>query len=177
MTVNGSPRWTCRTHVDKAASDGCLVIEPLRGMPVIKDLACDMSGFFEKWVAAEGVFHPSETRHDPMARIAPDDPNRVTANAAIECINCGICYAACDTVARSPDYLGPAALNRAWSLVNDVRDAGHRNRMAAVSGDGGCHNCHSHQSCTKHCPNLLNPAASIAGLKRETVRTAFGRRR
>lgn len=166
MMVNGEPRWTCRTHVKKVLGDKALEIAPLRNLPVIKDLAADMAAFFDKWTAAEGQFHPSQSREDDMAAISPDDPKRATANAAIECINCAVCYAACDTVAANPDYLGPAALNRAWSLQNDERDGAFTKRLGAVTAGGGCFNCHSHQSCMTYCPNELNPTASIAGLKR-----------
>ena len=69
----------------------------------------------------------------------------------------------------NPEYLGPAALNRAWTLVNDVRDAGNAARLEAVAKNGGCHACHSHQSCQELCPLALNPTASIAGLKRRTM--------
>lgn len=166
MMVNGEPRWTCRTHVQKVLGDKGLVIAPLRNLPVIKDLAADMAEFFDKWTAAEGRFHPSKTRDDAMEPISPEEAKRAEANAAIECINCAVCYASCDTVTANPDYLGPAALNRAWTLQNDVRDGGYAKRQAAVSADGGCFNCHSHQSCMTYCPNELNPTASIAGLKR-----------
>jgi fumarate reductase iron-sulfur subunit len=169
MTVNGRPRWTCRTQASKAAPDGRLRIAPLENLPVIKDLAADMRLFFEKWQGAKGVFAPSKTRTDSIDRILPDTPARRAADAAIECINCGICYAACDTVRWHPDFLGPAALNRAWSLVNDERDAGNRERLTAVASRGGCHTCHSHQSCQEQCPVGLNPTASIAGLKRRTL--------
>lgn len=169
MTVNGTPRWTCRTHVKAVLDDDALQIAPLRNLPVIKDLATDMTRFFDKWVQAEGVFHPSATRDDPVAAIEPDDPRRQQASAGIECINCAVCYAACDAVAANPEYLGPAALNRAWTLVNDARDAAQTARLDAVSGTGGCHNCHSHQSCMQACPNQLNPTAAIAGLKRQTL--------
>jgi fumarate reductase iron-sulfur subunit len=171
MTVNGRPRWTCRTHVASVAARGRLEIGPLANLPVIKDLATDMRAFFEKWQQAKGVFAPSKTRHDAIEEIRPDSAARIAADAAIECINCGVCYAACDTVRWNSDYLGPAALNRAWSLVNDVRDAGNPARLQAVAAAGGCHACHSHQSCTEHCPQALNPTASIAGLKRRTVTT------
>jgi fumarate reductase iron-sulfur subunit len=169
MTVNGRPRWTCRTHVSKVAEDGRLEIGPLENFPVIKDLATDMSRFFEKWQDAKGTFVPTLTRHDEVAAIAPDSPARRAAAAAIECINCGVCHAACDTVRWNESYLGPAALNRAWTLVNDARDGGNRERLAAVAAHGGCHACHSHQSCQEHCPQALNPTASIAGLKRRTA--------
>ena len=174
MMVNGRPRWTCRTHVDRVTADGRLEIAPLRNLPVIKDLAADMDPFFEKWVAAEAVFHPSKSRDDAVEHIAPDDPARERADAAIECINCAVCYAACDTVAGNPDYLGPAALNRAWTLVNDSKDSGRAEILVAVSGGGGCHNCHSMGSCAQFCPNELNPMNAIAGLKRETARRFFG---
>jgi fumarate reductase iron-sulfur subunit len=169
MTVNGRPRWTCRTHVSKVIRRGRIEIGPLANLPVIKDLATDMRPFFEKWQQAKGAFVPSRTRGDPIERIAPSGAARVVADAAIECINCGICYAACDTVRWNAGYLGPAALNRAWSLVNDERDAGNPARLAAVGASGGCLACHSHQSCQEHCPQALNPTASIASLKRRTM--------
>jgi fumarate reductase iron-sulfur subunit len=171
MTVNGKPRWTCRTHVAKVAGNGHLKIGPLENLPVIKDLATDMQPFFEKWQQAKGVFEPSQTRHDPIEQIRPDSPMRRIADAAIECINCGVCYAACDTVRWNTEYFGPAALTRAWTLVNDERDAGGTARLQAVSAAGGCHSCHSHQSCQELCPQALNPTAAIAGLKRRTMAT------
>ncbi len=169
MTVNGRPRWTCRTHVSSVADGGRLEIGPLENLPVIKDLATDMQPFFEKWQQAKGAFVPSRTRHDAIDTIKPDSPARIAADAAIECINCGVCHAACDTVRWNSGYLGPAALNRAWTLVNDARDAGNAQRLQAVAANGGCHACHSHQSCQELCPQALNPTASIAGLKRRTM--------
>ncbi len=178
MMVNGRPRWTCRTHVGKLLKGGiALEIAPLRNLPVVKDLVADLDPFFDKWLAADGVFHPTRTRDDAMEAIKPDTPQRLAANQAIECINCAICHAACDVVAANPDYQGPAALNRAWSLINDSRDGAHLKRFKAVSGTGGCHNCHSQQGCSSHCPNELNPTASIAGLKRETMRSILFRGR
>ncbi len=169
MTVNGRPRWTCRTHVSRVVHEGRLEIGPLANLPVIKDLATDMAPFFEKWQQAGGRFVPSATRADPITLIPPADPRRRAADAAIECINCGVCFAACDSVRWNDDYLGPAALNRAWTLINDARDVGNRERLAAVAAKGGCHSCHTHQSCEQHCPVALNPTASIAGLKRRTM--------
>jgi fumarate reductase iron-sulfur subunit len=169
MTVNGRPRWTCRTHVSKVAHRGVIEIGPLANFPVIKDLVTDMSRFFEKWRDAKGAFVPSRTSRDEIEAIRPQSAPRLAASAAIECINCGVCHAACDTVRWNENYLGPAALNRAWTLVNDVRDAGNAQRLAAVSAAGGCHSCHTHQSCQEHCPQALNPTASIAGLKRRAA--------
>jgi len=173
MMVNGNPRWTCRTPVRKVLDGDRMEIAPLRNLPVIKDLAADRSEFFAKWVKAEARFHPTGSRDDGIAPVLPDSPARQQASAGIECINCAVCYAACDVVEKNANYLGPAALNRAWTLINDERDGGRTVRLKAVSGDGGCHNCHSQQGCTTYCPNELNPTASIAGLKRETALAAL----
>jgi len=169
MMVNQQPRWTCRTHVNKVLIDNHLEIAPLANLPVIKDLVVDMTEFFDKWIDADGVFRPTKSRNDPIETIAPDTPQRQQASAGIECINCAVCYAACGTVTANNRYLGPAALNRAWTLQNDSRDGDKVSRWRAVSGEGGCQNCHSHQSCVQHCPNELNPTAAISGLKRESL--------
>ncbi len=175
MMVNGVPRWTCRTHMSKVLKGDTVEIAPLRNLPVIKDLVVDMDPFFDKWVAAEGVHHGTLSRHDPIPKVDATSKTRATADAGIECINCSICYAACDTVSGNPDYLGPAALQRAWTLLNDAKDDSRETILDAVSGSGGCHNCHSMGSCTVHCPNELDPMSAIAGLKRETVKRLFSR--
>ena len=173
MTVNGRARWTCRTHVEAVTGAGALEIAPLAHFPVVRDLVTDMSGFFDKAVKAKATFVPTATRADPFAQVAPASPARRAADAAIECIGCGVCYASCDVVEWNRDYLGPAALNRAWTLVNDPRDGARTERLAAVAGDAGCHACHTHQSCTERCPKQLAPTASIAGLKRAVALAAL----
>ncbi len=177
MMVNGVPRWTCRTHIARVLQDNGVTIGPLRNLPLIKDLAVDMDPFFDKWVAAEGVHHGGRTRNDPIAPVDETSEARIEANSGIECINCSVCYAACDTVAGNADYLGPAALQRAWTLLNDARDEGRAAILDAVSGGGGCHNCHSMGLCTAFCPAELDPMSAIAGLKRETARSFFRRGR
>jgi fumarate reductase iron-sulfur subunit len=173
MTVNGVARWTCRTHVDKAAKDDALEIAPLRNLPVIRDLVTDMSGFFDKWAKAGGRFEGGATRNDDFAKVVPQSREREQVDAAIECIGCGVCYASCDVVTWNPDYLGPAALNRAWTLVNDVRDTTNTERLRAIAGDAGCHACHTHVSCTERCPKQIAPTAGIAGLKRAVAKAAL----
>ena len=173
MTVNGKARWTCRTHVAKVVDEGGLLeIAPLANLPVIKDLATDMSGFFDKWARAKGQFQGRRTRHDDFERVEPTSPQRVAANAGIECIGCAVCYASCDVVTWRADYLGPAALNRAWTLANDVRDVQQRERLRAVAGDAGCHACRTQGTCTERCPKQLSITLSIAGLKRQVAKAA-----
>jgi len=174
MTVNGQARWTCRTHVDSVLDEKSeMTIAPLRNLPVVRDLVTDMREFFDKWARAKGQFSGSRTKHDDFARVSPDSADRKEVDKAIECIGCGVCYASCDVVSWNPDYLGPAALNRAWTLVKDERDENGKERLAAVAGDAGCHACHTHMSCTERCPKHISPTAGIAGLKREVLKSLF----
>jgi succinate dehydrogenase iron-sulfur subunit len=173
MTVNGVPRWTCRTHVDKVARDDRLEIGPLKNLPVIRDLVTDMREFFDKWARAKGQFTGSRSRNDDFEKVRPASSDRMAVDAGIECIGCGVCYSACDVVGWNPDYLGPAALNRAWTLVRDERDRARLERLQAVAGDAGCHSCHTHMSCTERCPKHISPTAGIAGLKKEIVKAAL----
>ncbi|MBY8975470.1 succinate dehydrogenase/fumarate reductase iron-sulfur subunit [Rhodobacteraceae bacterium NNCM2] len=174
MMVNGVPRWTCRTHVSRVVEEGALTIEPLRNLPRIKDLVCDMTGFFEKWTRAGGTFEGTATRADSPAAIDPAGDKRRKVDAGIECINCAVCYAACDVVSWDAEYLGPAALNRAWTLVNDERAANAAEVKRAAQGVGGCGSCHSHGACVAACPVGLNPTQSIAGLKRRSLFDLLG---
>ena len=178
MVVNGRPRWTCRTRVSEAVTDdGKLELEPLRNFTVVKDLAVEMVAFFDKWRDAKGHFDRRAKPPAPDFQVVPPaSPERKAADAGIECIGCGVCHSACDVVTWNKDYLGPAPLNRAWTLVNDVRDAGNDARIDAVSGSAGCHACHSHMNCTEFCPRGISPTYSIAGLKRAMINRALGRK-
>ena len=173
MTVNGVARWTCRTHVAKVAADNRLEIGPLHNLPVIRDLVTDMREFFDKWAKAKGRFSGSRTRHEAFEKVSPVSEKRAQVDAGIECIGCAVCYSACDVVSWNPDYLGPAALNRAWTLTQDIRDVAGVRRLRAVAGDAGCHACHTHMSCTERCPKQISPTAAIAGLKRAIAGAAL----
>lgn len=169
MSVNGVPRWTCRTHVQQVLDNHSITIEPLANLPRIKDLVVDLSPFLDSWQSVGAVFEPAATRSDEPARVDPSNAARQAANDAIECINCAVCYAACDTVRWNPDYAGPAALNRAWTLINDERHADREHTLRRAGDRHGCTACHSMGNCTRHCPIGLSPARSIAHLKRATL--------
>ncbi len=171
MTVNGIPRWTCRTQASIFDSSDRIRIEPLKNFPVIKDLVVNMDPFFQKWKSAGGAFNGTDQGKDDFAKVRPDSIARQAANQAIECIGCGVCYSACDVVRWSPDYLGPAALNRIWTLYNDERQDGRNHLLENIASDSGCLGCHTTQSCTRFCPKELDPSGSIAGLKRAAFRT------
>ena len=175
MTVNGRARWTCRSHVKDVAEGGRLVIEPLRNLPRIKDLVCDLAPFFDKWRRAGGRFEGAGTRREPMPAADPATDARREVDAGIECINCAVCYSACDGRRVASGLPRPGR-------PQPRLDAGQR-RMArqgrevldAAAAGGGCALCHTHGNCTEHCPVGISPTAAIAGLKRRSLRRSLGR--
>ena len=178
MMVNGKARWTCRTHIktlnknnitNKDTNKDTITLEPLANMPKIKDLVADIAGFLDKWGLAGSNFASDKTRHHKPIAIDPQSTPRIRADDAIECINCGVCHASCDVVKWNPDYLGPAPLNRAWTLLNDERHINKNDTLDTALGAKGCSNCHSQGSCVASCPIGLNPTRSIAGLKRMSL--------
>ena len=170
MSVNGASRWTCRTHVSKVVRDSRLTIEPLRNLPRIRDLVTDFKPFFDAWTDAGGTFTGAQTRAQPPAPVDPESPARQAADAGIECINCAACYSACDVVTWDKSYLGPAALNRAWTLLNDERHMDKASLLDKVHSRNGCYRCHTLGNCATACPVGINPTAAIAGLKQASVR-------
>src|ERR1700757_2081177 len=84
MTVNGRPRWTCRTHVVKVAQADRLEVAPLANLPIVRDLVTDMREFFDKWARAKAQFQPTKTRRDDFARVEPASSQRRAIDVAIE---------------------------------------------------------------------------------------------
>ena len=175
VMVNGIPRWACRTSVTGLNTER-LRITPLRYLPVIKDVLVDFGPFMDTYGAALPFFVPASDAAETAA-ISPNSRERRAIDPHLECITCGACYASCSMLAHDPDYLGPAALNRAFTLVRDSRDGARRERLAAVGGEHGCWRCHSLYNCTEVCPKHLNPTSAIAGLKRAIVQDWFRGRR
>ena len=167
LKVNGRPAWACRTRLKGLGDE--VTLEPLTNFPVLSDLAIDMSAFFEKMKKARGWLEPNKAAEKAPALIAPNSRERKRIEPHIECITCGICYASCSIVGHDSDYLGPAALNRAYTLVNDSRDALGDKRLLEVCTEDGAWRCHSQYNCTESCPKGISPTGAIKGLKRRAV--------
>jgi fumarate reductase iron-sulfur subunit len=175
VMVNGIPRWACRTSLARLGTEH-VQITPLRYLPVIKDVMVDYAPFVDKYRTAMPFFEAAPEAHD-TALISPTSRERRAIDPQLECITCGACYASCNMLSHDPDYLGPAALNRAFTLVRDSRDTARAERLAAVGGEHGCWRCHSLYNCTEVCPKHISPTQAIKGLKRDMVRDWWQRRR
>jgi succinate dehydrogenase / fumarate reductase iron-sulfur subunit len=167
MVINGRDGLACSTRLDGMGRT--VTVEPMRRMPVIKDLVVDMAPFWQKYAAIKPYFVGG--RHEEPAVIRPDSGEREIIDAQLDCITCGACYSACPIVAFNPNYVGPAALNRAYNLVADVRDMATDERLAAVCCSDGAFTCHNAFNCVEVCPQQLDPQRSIQLLRRRV----FGR--
>ncbi len=160
MLVDGRERLACRTLLsDLDARD--IRIAPLRNLPIVKDLIVDLAPFFEKWNKV-GVAVPEQS-----GRVKPaPEPTQRAIDEHSDCITCGLCYSACDAVSHFKAFLGPAALNRAFTLQRDTGDLSRTARASTVTASDGVFACHSMGQCTQVCPKGLDPLGAIAALKR-----------
>jgi len=171
MVVNGREALACRLRLEAVREP--VYVEPLRSLPVIKDLVVDMAPFFDTYAAVDPFYVGAPAAvtagGGAPAVVRPDSGARDLMDRQLGCISCGACYSACPVVASNPGYLGPAALNRAYVLAADARETAHRDRVRLASGDGGVHACHDVGSCVAACPVDINPLLSIMRLRKGTV--------
>jgi succinate dehydrogenase / fumarate reductase iron-sulfur subunit/fumarate reductase iron-sulfur subunit len=167
VRVDGRPVLACQTIVEPGWRS--IRIEPLGGLPVVRDLIVDLAPFHERWARIAPAFMPSGP-DSGQAPVAPETPERAAIDPNLDCITCGACYAACGMASASSPFMGPAALTRAMVLAADSRDDGGVRRIAAAAGDEGIDGCHGIGACTVVCPKGLDPAGSIRRLRRWRVR-------
>jgi succinate dehydrogenase/fumarate reductase iron-sulfur protein len=166
MVIDGREGLACKTNVSEIAPGKEITVRPLNHFPVIKDLVVDMEPFFRKYDAVMPFFQPKEGADEP-ARIAPDSAERLAIASATECIACGCCVSSCTMVADHSGYAGPAALNRAFTLIADSRDALRAERLEHALAS--CYNCRTELNCTEVCPKGISPSRAIKYIQREAV--------
>jgi fumarate reductase iron-sulfur subunit len=167
MVVNGRERWACRTRV-AVLGPGPVSLRPLYHFPLLRDLVVDLAPLVARQGAVSGAFAPAAGAPSHAA-IPSTSAERNEIDGAIECIGCGMCLSACTMVAANERFPGPAALNRAFTLQRDRRDAAHGPRWAALLAEDGLARCHGQASCTEVCPMELSPTDSILRLRRRAV--------
>ena len=172
MVVNGRERWACRTRL-ASLGPGPVSVRPLYHFPLLRDLVVDMAPFAAKLRDVRAALTPDEGA-PRYAIVSALSAERGEIDPAIECIGCGMCVSACTMVGHNARFPGPAALNRAFTLELDHRDAGRADRWRVLLGDDALARCHGQGNCTEVCPMELAPADSIRGLRRRAVLRLFG---
>ena len=172
MVVNGRERWACRTRIADLRAP-TVTVRPLYHFPVIRDLVVDMTPFRTR-MADVGAALVRDPELPSYAIVSRESRERRQIDEAIECIGCGMCVSACTMVAHNERFPGPAALNRAFTLVRDSRDASGERRWAVLLSDDALARCHGQGNCTEVCPMELAPTTSIIRLRALATRKLLG---
>ena len=169
MNINGKNGLACVTNLRALPSE--VVLKPLPGLPVIRDLIVDMSGFFKQyhsikpWLVNDDPPPERERLQSPEAREELD--------GLYECILCACCSSACPSFWWNPDkYVGPAGLLQAYRFLVDSRDQASAARLDDLHDPYRLFRCRTILNCTDVCPKGLNPARAIGLIKAMMVRRA-----
>jgi succinate dehydrogenase iron-sulfur subunit len=172
VRINGQSALACNTRLSDAAeraSDGAITVEPMGNMPVIKDLVVDMDAVH--WRKIQRVVPWLLPEGDPPEReyiVPPEAMIDVTQSMA--CIQCGACVSACLSLEVDPDFIGPAALAKAYRFVGDPRDAATEERLRDLAEDPhGIYDCTHCFACIEVCPKDVAPMSQIMRLRRRAT--------
>lgn len=162
MNINGSNGLACQTPLAELSQP--VIVRPVPGMPIIRDLVVDMTQFFQHYRAVK----PYLIVHDPMpeAELRQTPEQRERLDGLYECILCGCCTTACPSFWWNPDkFRGPAALLQAYRFLADSRDQATDERLQELDGPYRMFRCHTIMNCVTVCPKGLNPTKAIHRIK------------
>ncbi|MDA7940584.1 MAG: succinate dehydrogenase/fumarate reductase iron-sulfur subunit, partial [Nitrosopumilus sp.] len=159
MMINGRPRLACFTKISELGSD-TVEVAPMDNFPVVRDLVVG----FDRLFGAHRSVRPYLVRDGEGDGLqTPAELERYIQFA--NCIKCGLCNAACPTMATDSAFLGPQALAQAYRYVADSRDSGRGSRLRVIDDSHGIWRCHFAGSCSQVCPKGVDPAMGIQLLR------------
>jgi len=172
VKINGRSRLACNTRLADAARDsvnGAITVEPMGNMPVLKDLIVDMDAVH--WKKVQRVVPWLLPDGDPPEReyiVPPESMIDITQSMA--CIHCGVCVSACLSLEVDPEFIGPAALAKAYRFVGDPRDGQTEERLRDLAEDPhGMYDCTHCFACIEVCPKDVAPMSQIMRLRRRAT--------
>ena len=170
LFINGRQRLGCKTQVGDL--DDPIRIEPLPHQEVVKDLVVDMEHFYDQMHAVEPYFDPDDLPEGDLEEQRQTPENREYVKMATRCIWCGACMSSCNIAAGDNEYLGPAAINKAYRFAMDEREGEDRKqeRLRIIEQEHGVWRCQTQFSCTEVCPKDIPLTEHIQELKRESVK-------
>lgn len=170
MKVNGRNVLACETPL-AAFKRRPLKIEPLPGFRIIKDLAVDLDSFFEKLKRIKPYLILDKPIPEKEFLQNPEEVEQI--REAAMCILCGACTSSCPSLWANEDYLGPAALLKAYRFVFDTRDDGADERLDVVNDKNGIWRCHTIFNCMEACPKQIKITEYLSRLKVKTVENSL----
>jgi succinate dehydrogenase / fumarate reductase iron-sulfur subunit len=170
MKVNGINVLACETPIHRFHSSK-LQIEPLPGFAIIKDLVVDLDPFFDKMRVIKPFMCAEHPLPEKESHQSPEQFEQF--REASDCILCGACTSSCPSLWANPDYLGPAALLKAYRFIFDSRDDSTRERLEQINDRNGLWRCHTIFNCMEACPKHIKITEYISKLKVKMAENSF----
>ena len=166
MLINGRNQLACKVLIKDVG--GRITIEPLLGLPVIKDLVVDMEPFFEQYRAVKPYLVNDDP--PPATERLQSIEERERFDDTTKCILCAACTTSCPSFWTRSDYLGPAAIVQAHRFIFDSRDQASQERLQILAESNGVWRCRNIYNCTEACPREIQVTQAVAEVKREMMR-------
>ena len=171
MLINGSNRLACKVLVKDVLPK--VTVEPIRGLPVLKDLIVDMEPFFDGYKKVlPYLINEEEPDTDRERYQSAEDRERF--DDTTKCILCAACTTSCPIFWGDDGYIGPAAIVNAHRFIFDSRDRGARERLQILSDKSGVFRCRTTFNCTEACPRGIKVTQAIQEVKRAIMFDRLG---
>jgi succinate dehydrogenase / fumarate reductase, iron-sulfur subunit len=167
MIINGVNALACKVLVRDLKQP--IKVEPIRGLPVIKDFVVDMEPFFAGYKALKPWLIADENRKGPARERLQSPEDRERYDDTTKCILCAACTTSCPIFWSDEEYVGPAAIVNAHRFIFDSRDAGARERLEILSQKDGAFKCRTVFNCTDACPRGIKVTRAIQEVKRAAL--------
>lgn len=171
MNINGKNGLACIKPISESVKNNKLILRPLPGLPVVRDLVVDMTQFYDQYKKIEPYLQ-NDTPAPAIERLqSPED--RAMLDGLYECILCACCSTSCPSFWWNPDkFIGPAGLLQAYRFLVDSRDLATEKRLSNLDDPFSVFRCHGIQNCVAVCPKGLNPTRAIGHIRNMLLQSA-----
>jgi len=164
MNINGTNGLACITPISSVSKNGKLVLRPLPGLPVIRDLVVDMTIFFKQFEKVQPFLQNNQPA--PAIERLQSPADREKLDGLYECILCACCSSSCPSFWWNPDkFIGPAGLLQAYRFLADSRDTATEDRLSNLEDPFSVFRCRGIMNCVAVCPKGLNPTKAIGHIR------------
>ncbi len=171
MNINGKNGLACIKPLSECVKNNTLILRPLPGLPVVRDLVVDMAQFYAQYRKIE-PFLQNDSPAPAIERLQ-SPAEREKLDGLYECILCACCSTSCPSFWWNPDkFIGPAGLLQAYRFLADSRDTATDHRLSNLDDPFSVFRCHGIQNCVQVCPKGLNPTRAIGHIRNMLLQRA-----
>ena len=171
MVINGKNALACKVLIKDLKQP--IKVEPIRGLPVMRDLIVDMEPFFAGYRAVKPWLIPDEEEEEPERERIQSPADRARYDDTTKCILCAACTTSCPIFWADKEYVGPAAIVNAHRFIFDSRDGAAQERIEILSAKSGIFRCRTVFNCTDACPRGIKVTKAIQEVKQAALLKSF----